>query len=146
MKQTTPAGLAALLALFFLLAAQPGRASAQAPTRSTRDGVYTADQAAKGQDLYRGKCQSCHTTSGHSGRNFQTNWAAGRPLAVLFSYISQEMPQDAPASLSADESTQLVAYLLRLNGLPAGSTALPSTADALQGIKFEGPADGTLRR
>jgi mono/diheme cytochrome c family protein len=140
MKQTVRAPALTLLALISMLAAQTNRAVAQeAPTRSTRQGVYTAAQATKGQEVFAGRCQSCHSPTTHTGPNFYANWAEGRPLWGLVQFVSQEMPYDAPGSLNPEEYAQVVAYLLKQNGLPAGSEELPTSPEALQAIKFEAP-------
>jgi S-disulfanyl-L-cysteine oxidoreductase SoxD len=141
------ASASTLFAVTSLLAAQAGSAAAQeTPTRSTRQGVYTADQATKGQAVFAARCQSCHSPTTHTGPNFFANWAEGRPLSGLVSFVKMEMPYDAPGSLSADEYTQVVAFLLKQNGLPAGNEALPSAESALQAIKFEAPPSALHRR
>lgn len=108
-------------------------------TQSTLSGVYTAAQATTGQGLYESTCLGgCHGRSDHTGIAFRQRWA-GHSLFELFQLIHDRMPDDDPGTLSSDESLQLVAYLLKLNGLPAGSDALGSDATALKKIKIELP-------
>jgi mono/diheme cytochrome c family protein len=140
MKPNVRRSALTLLAALSMLAAHSSRAGAQdAPSRSTRQGVYTAAQATKGQELFAGRCQSCHSPTTHTGPNFFANWAEGRPLWGLVSFVRTEMPYDSPGTLTNEEYSQVVAYLLKQNGLPAGNEELPTADAALQAIKFEAP-------
>jgi hypothetical protein len=47
------------------------------------------------------------------------------------------MPQMAPGSLSPDANAKIVAYLLKSNGMPAGSKPLPADQAALDKIAFK---------
>ena len=114
-----------------MLAAFPGKTAAQDSTASAaRPAVYSDQQAARGRDIYLGICQGCHTTASHTGAEFQNGWA-GRTLSDLFRYVSQTMPKNDPASLSAQEYADVVAYLLKLNGLPSGKDELPTDTTTL---------------
>ena len=62
-------------------------------------------------------------------------------IAYVVCWIA--MPKDDPESLSVAERAQVVAYLLKLNGLPAGKTELPTDAEALKKIKIELPKEKT---
>jgi hypothetical protein len=104
--------------------------------RSTLAGVYTREQANLGRDLYAGMCRSCHSEASHTGDTFASFWA-GRPLSDLFAFVSQRMPKNEPGSLSQDEYTQVVAHLLRLNGMPAGFEELPADSVALKQIRID---------
>jgi S-disulfanyl-L-cysteine oxidoreductase SoxD len=46
------------------------------------------------------------------------------------------MPQDRPGSLSAEEYADVVAYILRLNGRPAGERELPADAALLARMRW----------
>jgi mono/diheme cytochrome c family protein len=112
---------------------------------SVRDGVYSAEQARRGDALYAKNCASCHGAKleGHnqapplSGAEFVMNWD-GQPLSELMERIQTSMPADKPGSLSAKESAEAIALLLRENGLPAGESDLPADAERLKQIRFEG--------
>lgn len=108
--------------------------AAQSSTRSTADGVYTAAQAVEGRDLWAASCQSCHGP--HQGPPFKNKWM-GRDLAQLFVYTRNEMPKSDPGSLSDEEYAVAIAYLLRVNGMPAGAAALPADSAALARIRFD---------
>lgn len=103
---------------------------------TTRDGVFTAAQAAQGRDLYLGLCQSCHTAISHTGAPFKEHWV-GRPLADLMSYILTQMPKSAPGTLEPDDAAMLLAYILKLNGMPAGSATLAAEPAQLKQIRIE---------
>ena len=120
-----------------------GSASAQAAdsARSTRTGVYTAKQAAGGHDIYVLTCVSCHSPSSHSGPEFVAKWS-GRPLSDLFGFLRSSMPKSEPGSLSAREYTLVLAYLLKMNGMPAGPVELPADSVALSRIRIELKASG----
>ena len=109
-------------------------AASQSVRRSTADGVYTTAQANQGRELWASACQNCHTP--HTGPPFRNKWM-GRDLGALFTYTRNEMPKSDPGSLSDDEITLAIAYLLRVNGMPAGNTALPADSAALQRIRFD---------
>jgi mono/diheme cytochrome c family protein len=114
-------------------------AAAQEPapaTRSTMAGVYTAEQATAGEKTYGNICTGCHNLGSQSGSTFSTKWK-GRPLFDLYEQISEKMPEDDPGSLTPAESAQVVAYLLKANGNPAGSQPLPTDAAELKKILIE---------
>ena len=123
------------------LVGMPSRGKAQQPAvagsaRSTRVGVYTAAQVALGQDIYAMSCASCHSAASHTGPAFVAKWE-GRPLWDLFRYISEAMPKSEPGSLSPREYERVVAYLLKINGMPAGLEELPADSAALTRIRLE---------
>jgi len=117
----------------------PAAVQAQKTSRSTRAGVFTAAQAQAGREVFVGSCTGCHTSASHTGPAFLTKWA-GRPLAELFGFVSTRMPKANPGSLSEDEYVMVVAYVLKINGLPAGTKELSADPDALNAIRFDAPA------
>jgi mono/diheme cytochrome c family protein len=116
--------------------AAAAHAQGDAAPRTTLSGVYTAEQANRGRDVYAGMCQSCHTAASHTGQVFVTNWS-GKPLSALFTYIVELMPKSEPGSLSLREYAQVLAFLLRMNGMPPGKTELVPDAEALKDIRIE---------
>jgi mono/diheme cytochrome c family protein len=110
--------------------------AAQTQARSSTAGVYTEDQATRGADVFAGMCKSCHTPSVHTGPTFLKTWA-DRPLWDLFEFISTKMPKNDPGGMFPEEYAQVVAYLLKLNGQPAGPAELPSDSLVLKTIRFE---------
>lgn len=127
-------------------AAQPaggaGTGAAAAATdasgiRSTLGGVYTAEQAAAGKNVYEGLCISCHAGMGnHTGPVFRATWG-GRDLGEMYDFMSQNMPKNDPGSLAPEDYTAVMAYLLQMNGMPAGRTVLPSDVAGLKRIRYD---------
>lgn len=109
---------------------------AQTAARSTMRGVYTADQATKGREVFAGACSGCHTVASHSGAVFAARWM-GRPLSEFFDYVSNLMPKAAPATLTEDEYVWVTAYVLKLNGMPAGQKELSAEPSLLKGIRID---------
>jgi mono/diheme cytochrome c family protein len=98
--------------------------------RSITQGVYSAAQAARGQQLYKAQCAGCHGnamegTNGPPlvGESFLSNWSA-QPLANVVDKIQKSMPFNLPGSLSRGQSTDLAAYLLQAGKFPAGQAEL----------------------
>jgi len=130
---------AAALAWIGAAAGQVAWSQEQAPTaeaRTTRSGVYTAEQAARGESTFGSLCTGCHTLADFSTPAFAKKWN-GLPLADFFALISETMPEDFPGSLKPDEYAQVTAYVLRVNRMPAGQSALPADREALKQIRFE---------
>jgi mono/diheme cytochrome c family protein len=117
--------------------------SLAAQAKSQWDGVYTAEQAQRGQGLYAEKCASCHgpdLTGGEMapalvGGEFSANW---NDLSVgdLFERIRISMPQNDPGSLSRPQNADILAFMLQRNKAPVGSAELPSQTEALNQMKF----------
>jgi len=112
---------------------------------STRDGVYTEQQADRGQSAYKQSCAKCHgetlkgkgaTTPPLAGPSFMANWE-GQTVFDLFEKTQTTMPADHPGSLSRAENTDILAYILECNKLPAGKRKLANGEDALKQIKVE---------
>lgn len=127
----------------FICGAIPAALHAQADTQAS-SGVYTAEQAGRGAALYQSKCASCHnedmsggdTAPAVAGPDFFGKWG-GLPLAALFNSIHKTMPADHPGTLSSQQVTDVMAFLLRSNRLPAGKSELPADANALQHILLD---------
>lgn len=131
-----------------LAVAQVAAAQQDGPAAiSTRAGVYTAEQAEQGGEIYLMSCSSCHPSITHTGPAFVAKWD-GRSLAALFNYIRNSMPKSEPGSLTESEYIRVLAYLLQLNGMPAGKSALTGDVDVLKKIRNEFPTgrDSTSHR
>ena len=112
---------------------------------SVQDGVYTAEQADRGEVLYDDQCAVCHGAIRQfvpemaallGDHNFRNAWR-GRSLGEMFGYIRETMPQDAPGTLTAAQTAEIVAHILRGNRLPAGEMPLPENEETLNGIPFD---------
>jgi mono/diheme cytochrome c family protein len=118
---------------------------AQAP-KTTKDGVYAAEQSTRGEAVYKGKCSSCHgdDLSGGGfapalvGDPFLEQWNS-KTLSDLSSEIKDTMPADKPGSLTPDGAADVLAYVLRSNGFPAGAAPLPTDAAALAQVTIAKP-------
>ena len=98
--------------------------------RSPSDRVYSTTQSNRGQQIYRTQCASCHGNAmeGDSGPplagdQFLSNWSA-RSLGTLADKIQKTMPFGQGGSLSRQQSTDLVAYILQGGKFPSGSAEL----------------------
>jgi quinoprotein glucose dehydrogenase len=112
---------------------------AQENGKTVADGVYSDDQAMRGGAAYDTSCSGCHRVDLGGGNGpalrqerFARNFA-GKDLKTLYTKIATTMPRGAPASLGDNVYLDIVAYVLRENGFPAGSEEL--NADALAGIR-----------
>ena len=116
----------------------------RAPERTVWDSVYTADQATRGQTAYSRTCARCHLSSlggadespALTGSAFLGNWN-GLTLGALHERIRKTMPTDDPGTYGRQEIADVMAYLLKVNGFPAGAVELPKEAEALTEIRLE---------
>jgi cytochrome c len=120
---------------------------AQAPTsesRSVWDGVYTEEQAKRGEPIYRKECALCHgdmLTGGESapplsGGAFLANWN-GLTMGDLFDRIRKTMPQTNPGRLTRQQDADILAFMLNINKFPSGKTELYRQSEMLREIRFE---------
>ena len=122
----------------------PEAGAPAAATRSVWDGVYSTDQAAKGQKGYNSQCARCHGEALGGGedspslvdKDFLENWN-GKSVGDLIEYTRKKMPSDGPGKLSRQLCTDIVAYLLSSNRFPAGSAVLEPNVDFLNQIQIE---------
>jgi hypothetical protein len=138
------AALAGVLVIGAIAASPPEAtptAVLQESRRSVWDGVYTADQAGRGEARYVKECASCHKKDLYGDeyspalirREFYKRWS-GRSVGDLHRAIYSTMPLDAPASLPAQVYVDIVSYLLKMNEMPAGQEDLPTDQAKLDGI------------
>src|SRR5437868_6355273 len=130
--------------LLFCLLVFPASVFAQenTPHKTTLDGVFTAAQAERGKEAYAANCASCHAKdlAGQAGpplqgQMFMDNWREDS-VKVLYGYISTRMPQRAAGKLPEQTYLDILAHILSVNMLPAGSAELK--ADALDNIQLVG--------
>lgn len=119
-------------------------AAAVAASRSVWDGVYSKEQAGRGQTAYNSKCARCHGDALLGGENspplvdrdFLEKWN-GQSVGSLVELTRTTMPSDGPGKLSRQQCIDIIAYLLTANGFPAGKNDLGSGAAALNEIVFQ---------
>lgn len=139
-----PLPWAALLAtLYCLTGCSPAEeAAAQTSQRSwdekqsTVDGVYTAEQAARGKKIHTRACYQCHADGYYKGRKLVEKWS-GQTLSALNVYMVNTMPQDRPSSLSPAQYVDVMAYLLSVHDFPVGEAELPGDQAVLDKIIIE---------
>jgi mono/diheme cytochrome c family protein len=136
-----------LLAVWAMAAVgAPMRAQEPAPSTSVNDGVFTEEQAKRGEPMYGEFCASCHgpALSGGEmapplvGGDFASSWI-GLSLNDLFERIRISMPQNKPGSLSRQQTADVLAFMLASGKYPAGKTELAKENEVLKTIKFEAP-------
>jgi len=129
--------LSALVVTAFTLAVRADMQipAAQTAARTTKTGVYTTAQAARGEETYMLACVSCHPPGAHKGGAF-LEWQ-GYTLDKLVGFLTDSMPENEPGSLTPKEYTQVVAYLLKTNGMPAGQDELPTDLAQLRAITID---------
>jgi mono/diheme cytochrome c family protein len=112
--------------------------------QSVLDGVFTDEQATRGADAYAAGCAHCHgkqleggeEAPALAGQNFMSSWR-GSSVGDLVNRARRTMPDDNPGSLTLQQYTDVVAYVLRQNHYPAGKTELPVEIEKQKLIKFE---------
>jgi S-disulfanyl-L-cysteine oxidoreductase SoxD len=110
-------------------------AAAGAAPRTTRDRIYTAAQAGRGKQLYQEACVQCHALDLYRGETMKS-WNGGL-LSDLYDALSVKMPPGNPGSLKRREYADILAYIVSLNGMPAGEQELPSAAAELKAIRIK---------
>lgn len=132
MKYSSAAAGAALasLAVLTLLFASP---NAHAAGTSIS---FTAAQAAAGGTAYEKNCSACHGAQleggagpALSGPNFKTLSSKVKAnVSDIFTYMTSNMPLNAPASLPHNTYVSILSFILSKNGYHAGSSPLTFAA------------------
>jgi mono/diheme cytochrome c family protein len=105
------------------------------PQTPNSAGWYTPEQAANGAKSYQKACANCHGSKLQGGagpalvgRQFWLTYG-GKKVSTLWSSVHTQMPMSAPGSVSAKNSTNIMAFLLQKNGVPSGTVPLDDTTD-----------------
>lgn len=119
-------------------------AQAEQETKTVWDGVFTAEQAERGNETYKTVCSECHGgdlmgdgfAPALTGADFQGNW---NDLTVgdLFERVRISMPPSGPSTVTPAQKADIVAHILNYNKYPAGTTELEPKTDVLKLIKIE---------
>jgi mono/diheme cytochrome c family protein len=117
--------------------------AAQTPSRTIWSGVFSAAQAKRGEAIAGRRCASCHNADLAGGQDgpalvgsdVRQAWS-GTTAGNLFDRIRTTMPADAPQSLSAQDTADLLAFIFSQNEWPAGERELPSDIDVLKQIQI----------
>ena len=93
---------------------------------SVWDGVYSSDQADRGQKVYEATCARCHgadLTGGRArplvGESFVRDWGGLTLDSVLTR--AKTMPPGAAGSLAEERYLDILAYVLSKNDFPIGT-------------------------
>ena len=137
--------VAALGFHFSAVSVRAGVAAQQpAGERKVWDGVYTADQAARGKTRFENSCIRCHNIEligsergpALKGTAFLSKYE-NDSLASLYTLMRDTMPRDGGAAVVSDEvKIDILAYILQRNEIPAGKEELKLDMSALEGIKI----------
>ena len=111
------------------------------------NGVYTAAQAQRGKDRFEKSCSECHNADLGGGKApalrgaaFLKDWESGS-TQILFVKLRDSMPAADPGSVPDQDKVDILAYLLQVNGFPAGKTELDQKElDKIQIVPKDGPA------
>jgi mono/diheme cytochrome c family protein len=122
-----------------LHAQQPDKAP-----RSVWEGVFTKEQAKRGEELYAQHCSSCHgpDLSGNdeaaalTGSAFLANWD-GLTVGDLTERVRVSMPPNNLGRLSRQQIVDILSYVLSVNSFPEGKTELDPKAEMLKQIRLE---------
>jgi len=117
----------------------------RAQERTVWDGIYTEEQATRGEALYGEHCVRCHGATlqgnGEGAKSltdaaFKSTWN-GVALGALFDRVRLSMPQDKPGTMTRQQVADLIAFILRANKFPAGKDELVRQTDLLNAIVFK---------
>jgi hypothetical protein len=111
--------------------------------KTVLDGAYTTAQATRGKASYEANCASCHHAelTGFSGPPlkgglFLDRWREFN-VNVLTDVIQNDMPLGNPKGLPQNVYIDIAAYVLQVNGLPAGQREL--TVESARSSLLVGP-------
>ena len=112
-----------------MLASSPERSS-RADEPNTTDGIYTEEQAARGHEAFKAICSECHALDDWTDPAFLDRWEEASVYRLWY-WIYERMPHGQPGTLSRQQVTDALTYILQLNGLPPGKTELATDDDTL---------------
>jgi S-disulfanyl-L-cysteine oxidoreductase SoxD len=122
-----------------------GGGQTPAPVKTVWNGVYSALQAARGEEPYKARCARCHGVSlegtqgnGLVGKDFMERWREDT-MGSLFEFVSEGMPPPRPREgrplISIPTYLDIISYILAQNQFPAGANAL--TQEGLDSILIQ---------
>lgn len=114
-------------------------------SNSAGHGYYTRAQADAGKATFEQTCAICHGDNlqggvgpALAGKDFlSVSQYQGLTAEYLYHFMSTNMPQNAPGSLTKTQYLDLAAYILSFNGYASGSTPLTADTNILKAIKIE---------
>lgn len=114
---------------------------------------FSADQAARGSELYQQNCAACHLanlTGSFEAPNladtgFRSNWA-NRRVDEFVDMLQRTMPPQAPGSLDQSQYLDISAFLLEANNISASATALSLSSGSVLFLDSKAGAARVLER
>jgi mono/diheme cytochrome c family protein len=114
-------------------------AAAVAVAAPVAAGAFSAAQADRGLEAYKGSCALCHGEAMGGGAGvppltgpeFAFGWN-GKPTAELFDYARTNMPPGQAGALTDQQYADVVAAILRKNGEAAGGDELAPGSETLK--------------
>lgn len=98
---------------------------------NTLEGIYTPEQAGRGRMVYENICSNCHNTEDWQDEAFLARWD-GESVYRFWTYIYEQMPEgEPPYTLAREDVTDVLTFILQLNGLPSGDAELGSDDDSI---------------
>jgi mono/diheme cytochrome c family protein len=140
-KKTT----ATIIALVLIGASQAALHAQQTDKPlSVWEGVYTKEQAKRGEALYVQNCSSCHgpDLSGNdeaaalAGPVFLSSWD-GLSVGDLANRVRVSMPPNNLGKLSRQQIVDILSYVLSFNNFPAGKSELDPKPELLKQVRVE---------
>ncbi|WP_354063804.1 c-type cytochrome [Devosia sp. 2618] len=142
------AGLLATVVPTTVVLSQPAAVALTEGPKTIFDGVYTEAQADRGKKLYGENCASCHGSQGGGGPAAPplTGSALDAKETMMLSdsveFMIAAMPPESPGKLRTREYVDVLAYILKLHGAPAGDTELPPKVADLDDIEIVAKPEG----
>ncbi|WP_419950599.1 c-type cytochrome [Candidatus Palauibacter sp.] len=89
---------------------------------TTTQGVFSEEQATRGEDVFYNICAECHFEEDFGGPFIQS-WV-GASVKDLVDEIAATMPEDNPGGIPTEQYLDVVTYMFKLNGMPTGDDEL----------------------
>lgn len=128
--------IAGVLALGWAASTAAGQA------RTTNDGVYTREQAERGEKVYLKVCAECHQPE--QFRDYLRRWV-GLPVEYFYQVLRATMPENNPGGLTRQEYADVLSYVFAINGTPPGEQELGVETEQLEAITIVAPPEEGAR-
>ena len=116
--------------------ARPAAAAPAGAAKNIWAGVYTEAQAKRGETIRERECAMCHAAAEWSRPAFLASFY-GRSANDLFLQIKSTMPMDGPGRLTNQEYADILAYMMKLHGAPAGQAELKGEEASLRAVTIQ---------
>ncbi len=117
--------------------------AAAAASKTVWDGVFTEEQATRGEAAYKDNCSSCHGDDmagdgfapALAGGDFAGNWNE-LTLGDLYERMRISMPPNGPNTVTNAQKADILAHIMDFNKYPAGTTELEPKTEVLKTISI----------